>query len=338
MDREPTVDEDTDGSHSPSVLSGATMSWGATMLESQRAKRRVLAWPTLSLAIISFLAWGAQFWLGMSGVWPAWAVVVGNAACAYAIYITAHDAAHGSIARARWVNDWVGRVAIVVLTPFIAFAAYRYLHLQHHRATNEPDADPDMWASGERWWELVLRFATIDLAYWAFYLRRLSTRPGKEVVEAIVSLGVSIAIIVALSMVGHGKDVLLFWILPGRLAIFALALLLDYLPHYPHAVAQKDNAYRATNVRVGGERWLSPLMLWQNYHLVHHLYPREPFYLTVDLWREKERWHIERDPLLVDFWGRPLSAQAYLAARAHDATPDETGVGDLDERRDLEAR
>jgi fatty acid desaturase len=310
------------------------------MLESTRARRRAVAWPTLFLATFSFLAWGAQFWLGVQGYWPAWAVVVGNMLCAYTIYITVHDAAHGAFAKARWANEWLGRVWILALTPFIAFSAYRYLHLQHHRATNEPQADPDMWASGERWWTLAFKFATIDLAYWAFYLRRLPTRPRKEVVEAVLSLGVSIGMVAALWAFGLGREVLLFWILPGRLAIFFLAWLFDYMPHRPHGVAQKENAYQATNIRVGAERWLSPLLLWQNYHLVHHLYPREPFYLTVDLWREKERWHLDQSPLLVDVWGRPLSAQAYLAVRAREGTERVAAVdtGKLGKPRDLEAR
>jgi beta-carotene hydroxylase len=285
------------------------------MLDFRRARGRTLAWPTLLLAAFAFVAWCVQFWLGVSGLWPGWAVVLGNAVCAYAIYITAHDAAHGAISRAGWVNDWIGRVTLLLITPVIAFAPFRYLHLQHHRVTNEPEGDPDMWASGQRWWSLAFRFATIDFAYCVFYVRRMRARPRREIVEGVLSVAASLSLVALLFGLGLGKETLLFWILSGRITVFFLAWLLDYLPHRPHDVAHRENAFRATNVRVGAERWLSPLLLWQNYHLVHHLYPAEPFYKTVDVWRAKERWHLQQSPFLVDVWGRPLSVAAYSAAR-----------------------
>jgi fatty acid desaturase len=104
---------------------------GAQAPEPRRARRRIVAWPTLLLATSAFVVWAAQLWLGANDIWPVW-VVAGNTACAYAMYITVHDATHGAVAKARWINDWLGRVGILVLTPLIAFAPYRYLHLQHH--------------------------------------------------------------------------------------------------------------------------------------------------------------------------------------------------------------
>lgn len=292
------------------------------MPKSTLTRRRTHAWPTLLLTALAFSAWGTQFWLGAVGLWPGWATLIGNSICAYILFTPSHDAAHGAVSRSRWLNDWVGRVSIVVLNPIFAFAAFRYLHLQHHRTTNEPGVDPDHWASGARWWVLVARFATVDLAYWAFYLRRMFKRPRREGIETAVSLSLSVGALVVFFLMGFGRELMLFWVLPGRIAIFALAWLFDYLPHRPHTTLQKEDRFRATNIRVGMERWLSPLMLWQNYHLVHHLYPKEPFWLTVELWRKNERWHLEQNPSLVDVWGRPLSARRYAEVRAREG-----GVG-----------
>lgn len=38
------------------------------------------------------------------------------------------------------------------------------------------------------------------------------------------------------------------------------------------------NPFQATTIRRGWEWLLTPLMVYQNYHLIHHLYPTIPFY------------------------------------------------------------
>ena len=52
----------------------------------------------------------------------------------------------------------------------------------------------------------------------------------------------------------------------------------DWLPHHGLEDTQSENRYRATRNRVGLEWLFTPLMLSQNYHLVHHLHPSVPFY------------------------------------------------------------
>ena len=60
--------------------------------------------------------------------------------------------------------------------------------------------------------------------------------------------------------------------------MFALAWWFDWLPHHGLDETQSENRYRATRNRVGMEWLFTPLMLSQNYHLVHHLHPSIPFY------------------------------------------------------------
>ena len=57
-----------------------------------------------------------------------------------------------------------------------------------------------------------------------------------------------------------------------------LAWWFDWLPHHGLEDTQSENRYRATRNRVGLEWLFTPLMLSQNYHLVHHLHPSVPFY------------------------------------------------------------
>ena len=55
-----------------------------------------------------------------------------------------HDAAHGSVARSRWLNDGVGLVASA---PFLfLYRPFRLVHLAHHRHINDEELDPDHFA------------------------------------------------------------------------------------------------------------------------------------------------------------------------------------------------
>ena len=103
-----------------------------------------IAWPTLAvLAGIWFVLAGA-FAMGASGLIPMPLAVLAATAAAYAAFTPMHDAAHGSVSRRKEINEPVGRAAAAVLSgPFIVF---RYMHLEHHRFTNEPERDPDFLA------------------------------------------------------------------------------------------------------------------------------------------------------------------------------------------------
>jgi fatty acid desaturase len=289
------------------------------------------AWPTLTLGVACAVLWAISFWAGSVRALPAGVCLGGASVLAYVSYIAMHDAAHGGVSRRRWVNGAIGRLCLLPLSPLLSFPAFRYLHLLHHAATNEPSRDPDLWASSARRWSLPLRFASMDLGYYAFYLRRLRQRPPREVAETLGTVVVAMLGLGLALRAGWGWNVLVFWILPGRIAMFVLAWLLDYLPHHPHLIRQRDHAYRATRIRVGMEAWLSPLMLWQNYHLVHHLYPRAPFWMTVRIWRENERWHLQQGPVLVSVSGKPLDEHDYW--RLRQRRPDPAEPPDAAQRR-----
>lgn len=76
------------------------------------------------------------------------------------------------------------------------------------------------------------------------------------------------------------------------------------------------NQFKTTRNRIGLERFLTPAMLYQNYHLVHHLHPIVPFYRYIAVWRRNEEEYLEREPPLATPLGRPLSANEYRRLRA----------------------
>jgi fatty acid desaturase len=73
---------------------------------------------------------------------------------------------------------------------------------------------------------------------------------------------------------GFGLQLLALWVLPGWLAGGLLAFAFDWLPHHPHG-----DTGRFTNARMLDGGWLlTVLMVGQDAHLVHHLWPKVPFY------------------------------------------------------------
>ena len=73
-----------------------------------------------------------------------------------------------------------------------------------------------------------------------------------------------------------------------------------YLPHVPFISTAKENRYRASSNRIGQEWLLTPIMTFQNYHLVHHLYPQAPFYRMIRLWKYQLATHLKQKPLLIE--------------------------------------
>ena len=85
------------------------------------------------------------------------------------MFTVLHDASHYSISSHRWVNGVFGRAAMLFVSPLLSFPAFGFIHIEHHRHTNDDENDPDHFASHGPWWQLPVRFAAMDLPYVAFY-------------------------------------------------------------------------------------------------------------------------------------------------------------------------
>ena len=87
--------------------------------------------------------------LAVMGVIPLWLGLILNTLILYADQTPLHEACHGNIAgkdsKMLWLNHTVGFVCGAILLH--EYKAFRYMHLAHHRDTNNPELDPDNWVA-----------------------------------------------------------------------------------------------------------------------------------------------------------------------------------------------
>lgn len=234
------------------------------------------AWPTLVLAAVAVSGFIGLGVASAIGVVPLALAIPAQAFLGFASFTPMHDASHRAIApRSRWIDEVVGWIC--GLPVLATFSGLKYLHLAHHQHTNDPVRDPDTWSSkAKSRLGVVLRWLVLDLHYLARYVSEAHTRPGRELVTSALGITVMLGSWVVFIATGHGLELLLCWLVPSRIAIVMLSVFFDWIPHAPRETTLVEDPYRASNVYE--HRWLTPLLLAQNYHLVHHLFPGVPFY------------------------------------------------------------
>jgi len=248
------------------------------------------AWPTamlFALCALVFLACVRN--LLIDPVFSLW-TLAGISFCAYAMYTPLHDAVHGAVTgmslERRWMNEWVGYLAAHVLG--VSFVAHRRSHLQHHRATNHPTDDPDgafaasnlpqlvaMWLKGiPKEWVFALKFEhftvaerrTVRLEYLAIMITR------GLVLLLCADLGVTVMTLLLGQMLGNS----------------VLTTLFAWSVHHPHSEQARMQTTTVYQARGGLDTLMTWLWVYQNYHAIHHLYPKVPFFRYRSLYRALE--------------------------------------------------
>ena len=245
---------------------------------------RGVAWPTVLLFTGNIAVWAASGYAAITHAWPLWLCFLLSTVAIYVNYTPLHEAVHGNIAgndkRFRWLNDAIGTIARIIF--FHGFALHRITHLAHHANTNDAARDPDHWAHGPASLNLLWRCLTILVPHERFGWR-LATQAANgrsTIVRALAERTVSYGGMLLLILTGHTDAALAAFAAPAIVGSGFLAFLFDWAVHHPHDKPVSDR-YRATSVflfpaPVHGP--LTALYLWQNYHLIHHLFPRVPFY------------------------------------------------------------
>ncbi|QEI41851.1 hypothetical protein BMF77_02452 [Dolichospermum sp. UHCC 0315A] len=199
--------------------------------------------------------------------WPHWLCFSVNTLALHCSGTVIHDACHQSAHRNRIVNAILGHCSALILV--FAFPVFTRVHLQHHGNVNHPKDDPDHYVStGGPLWLIAVRF----LYHEVFFFQRRLWR-NYELLEWFISRLIVITI-VYISVQYHFLGYILnFWFIPAFLVGITLGLFFDYLPHRPFV---ERNRWK--NARVYPGKVLNILILGQNYHLIHHLWPSIPWY------------------------------------------------------------
>ena len=238
----------------------------------------VLAWPTVLLMVGILIGEAVLWWVALAGHMSPWIAWAPATVLGYLAFTVMHEAGHGNIhgrhAMYKPLSEACGWLSGFVLAA--PFPAFRVLHNLHHSHTNNPEKDPDHWVVGPNAFSVALRCLTIYFYYYQDFIIGVSskTRPAKkERNKVLVTTAVFAAIAVGLSAAGMGVWVISLWIVPAILSCGLLAFVFDWIPHHPHSVQK-----RMHDTRVLLFPGLNLVTLGQSYHLIHHLWPRVPFY------------------------------------------------------------
>lgn len=199
--------------------------------------------------------------------WSGWCCFFTNVLALHMAGTVIHDASHNAAHRNRLLNAMLGHGSALMLG--FAFPVFTRVHMQHHAHVNDPENDPDHFVStGGPLWLIAARFFYHEVF---FFKRRLWRK--YELLEWFLSRLFVVTVVILGSQLGFLDYVLNFWFCPALVVGLALGLFFDYLPHRPFQ--ERD---RWLNARVYPSPILNLLILGQNYHLIHHLWPSIPWY------------------------------------------------------------
>lgn len=246
-----------------------------------------VAWPTVALTFFCISAFAAVVAGYVYGHLPLWLAIVGNTFVGYLVFTPLHEASHSNIGtrkgRFRWLDSVVGWASGAIL--IAPFAAFKVLHLRHHSNTNNPEADPDHWMATSNPALLLLKGLTIIPRYYFHFFAHADKQAREKMPATFVGIGVLATLYAVGAHFTSPLVPLLLWVVPALLALCLLALVFDWLPHYPHR--SRD---RYTNTRAIPGAALNVILLGQNYHLIHHLYPAVPFYNYKPVFQESREF------------------------------------------------
>lgn len=256
-----------------------------------------LAWPTVVLAAVVVPLYFLTPIAVVAGVFPAVAGMLVMALLTYAGYTAFHESVHGAVCggqqQHRWLNELVGHAVAIPMG--IPMSAHRYEHFLHHNHTNDHDADPDVDCANmtRNAWQMVASPVTLFAKQYALFVRGrwASAHTALRrtfVLETVVIVLSRVLLLAALfgpvaaatgaSLGEVSIDVFLTLVLGPVIGMVILVYLFAYLVHVPHSVQGK---FRDTSI-FELPRWARTFGTWcwgfQNYHGIHHAFPRVPWY------------------------------------------------------------
>lgn len=222
----------------------------------------------IALTMVVLATTGYCFW-GL----PGWIYFISNTISWHLLGTVVHDACHDTAHKNRIVNAALGHIsAFFICTTYPVFTR---AHMQHHANVNDPDNDPDHYVSTGG----PLLLIPVRFFYHEVFCFKRSLWRRYEFYEWMLARLILFSIIGwtvyrdGLQSGGAFSFIMTYWFLPAMVVGLVLGLFFDYLPHRPFQ--ERD---RWKNARTYASPILNVLIMGQNYHLIHHLWPSIPWY------------------------------------------------------------
>ena len=180
------------------------------------------------------------------------------------LFITAHDAMHGTVAKSLKLNHAIGHFTSLLFS----FNFYRRLfpkHHEHHRYV-ATDKDPDY--HGGNFFSWYLSFLKQYLNIWQILLMAISFNILKLFLPT--------------------ENLIVFWMLPAVLSTLQLFYFGTYLPH--RGEHKQDNIHKSNSQKLN-HAWAFLSCYFFGYHYEHHASPGTPWW---QLWKVKEKYETSK--------------------------------------------
>ncbi len=256
-----------------------------------------IAWPTILGTILASSAYILVLIGAITGALPTLAAIALLGFLVYVMYTPLHEAVHNNMAGSnpdfRWLNNTLGYLAATILG--VSFTMHRSAHLAHHRATNLPGEDPDLCFKDSSLFSAITGGTlTVVNEYKTYFTRVFPRAKTTEKIVVMVEIITFLAWRLALAFAGFPLEALLFTVIANFVGVTVISYVFAYLVHTPFG---ETDRYKNTNTIIMPawiHRPVTFLWLWQNYHSIHHLFPRVPFYQYAKIFDQIEPGMIER--------------------------------------------
>jgi fatty acid desaturase len=213
-----------------------------------------------------------------------------------------HEVVHGHPTPHRLVNHALVFVPITLVVPLQRFEDVHLAHHHDHNLTDpydDPESyylDPIRWAAFPAWFKLVLRInntltgrmllgpaLSFGKYWWVDFSAIL--RGDRDILKAWIQHLIGLALIGGF-LFAYGNVSVWVYLVSAYLSVSFL-MIRTFIEHQAHRLS------RGRSVIIEDRGPLALLFLNNNFHAVHHAYPRRPWYDLPKLYSER-RTHFQR--------------------------------------------
>ena len=202
--------------------------------------------------------------------------IAASAVALNAFVLLVHEGMHGVLFANRYANRWMS----VLFGSFvlIGFSAYKVMHLRHHRYLGDP-RDPDDYDNYSRSrrvvWMLHLVRLTIGCYLYILLIPILASRYGRprQRRDILVEYAVLLTFWTAVFWLVPLHYLFYAWLIP----VVCVACMTSIRGFSQHGIADAHDPFLASR-SMHPNPVISFLLLHENLHLEHHLFPEIPSY------------------------------------------------------------